>query len=194
MFLLTLIATLDPVNGELFDMLYNDHYGKLYRIILNMVNNEEDAQDIIQDTYRKVYLKIKRFYDLDEDATIKLLVMYSKNTTLDFIRKKKRRIEASSIEYEENGTDKTYEIPDPAKLPEDILINKEFTANLASFIDQLEPQRFAILMKYSYGMSIKEIANALCTSETAVCSRINRAKLTLRKMMEDKYNEQDCRF
>lgn len=137
MFLLTLIATLDPVNGELFDMMYNDHYGKLYRIILNMVNNEEDAQDIIQDTYRKVYLKIKRFYDLDEDATIKLLVMYSKNTTLDFIRKKKRRIEASSIEYEENGNDKTYEIPDPAKLPEDILINKEFTANLASFIDQL---------------------------------------------------------
>jgi len=192
LFLLALIAALDPINGDLFNHLYYDYNKKLYIIVINKVQNNEDAEDIIQDTYRKIYMNIKRFYELDEESTIKLLTIYAKNTAKDFLRKKSRRLDNVSTIYEDDCEEKEYEIPDTSNLPEDIIINKEISEKLASCIDDLpETQRHAILLKYKYGMGNKEIAKVLCISETAVGSRLDRARNTLKKMMEVDYCEQN---
>lgn len=185
MFLLTLIAALDPINGELFNHLYYNYSKKLYIIIINKINNNEDAEDILQDTYRKVYMNIKRFYDLDEESTIKLLTIYAKNTAMDFLRKNRKRFNIVSIEYEADDEEKTLEIADTSALPDNILINKELSERLSEKINELpEKQRHAILLKYKYGMNNNEISKILCISETAVSSRIDRARTSLRKSIK----------
>lgn len=190
MVLLTLIAAFDPINGEFFNHLYFDYNKKLYQTVISKISSKEDAEDIIQETYRKVYMNIKRFYGLDEESTIKLLTIYAKNTVKDFFRKNYKRFDTVSIEYEEDDEDKTIEIADTSNQPEDILINKEISTKLASYIDELaEGQRHAILLKYKFEMSNKEISKILCISETAVSSRLDRARATLKKLMEVEYHE-----
>ena len=190
MFMLTLIAAVDPINRDLFASLYYDHSSALYRIIFKKVQNKEDSEDILQDTYRKVYQNIRRFRDLDEESTIKLLVIYAKNTAMDFLRKKgKESYDISLKNDEETAAD----IADISALPEEIFIKKERTEKLAEYIDSLtENQRHAILLKYKYEMSNKEIAKIMCISQTAVSSLLDRARNSLRKKMGDDDNEKNA--
>lgn len=156
-----------------------------------MVKNREDAEDILQETYRKVYMNIKRFHELDNDLTIKLLVIYAKNTAKDFLRKKSNCPTFISLEYEEDALD--YRFSDANSLPEHILLNKERATQLASYIDRLaEPQRHAVILKFTFEMKNKDISFILNISETAVSSRINRAKDLLKMMMEEDKYEQFC--
>ena len=190
LFFLTLIAAFDPVNGDLFNHLYYKYSKNLYMIVMEIVKNNEDTEDIIQDTYRKVYMNIKRFHGLDDESTIKLLTVYSRNTATDFIRKQSNKKITESLEYEYDGEEKTQDISDTSNLPDDVFIKKELILSLVSNIDNLsEPLRHTILLKYKYEMSNKEISKVLCISETAVSSRLNRARIALRKMMEVEYYE-----
>lgn len=195
MFFLLFLASLDPINGDLFKHLYFTYSIEMYRIAMNRVSNKEDAEDVVQDTYRKVFQNIKRFYDLDEESTVKLLIIYTVNTAKDLLRKKSRRIKAISLEYEEDEEEKTYEIPDTSEIPEDVFIKKEAWTKMASLIDELsEAQRHAIILKYSYRMCNREIAKILCISETAVSSRLSRARIALKKKMEVEYYGQNCKI
>lgn len=193
MFLLLIIAAFDPIHGELFNNLYFNHSKKLYGIIYNMVKHREDTEDILQDTYRKVYMNIKRFQELDNDLTIKLLVIYAKNTAKDFLRKRSNCKTFISLEYESDLINYNGEESESDFLIDNILLNKEKAIQVAAYVDRLvEPQRHAILLKFTYEMKNKEISKTLNISETAVSSRINRAKDLLKKMMEEDKYEQFC--
>lgn len=89
MFFLTVITTFDPVNGDLIDELYNKYHRQLYGIIYSKVNCKEDAEDILQQTFVGVWWNIKRFKDIDENATISLLVKYARNKVYDFFSQEK---------------------------------------------------------------------------------------------------------
>ncbi len=193
MFFLTLIAAFDPINGDLFNTLYYTYSSKLYDLTIKIVENSEDAEDVLQDTYRKVYQSIKRFYDLDEDSTVKLLVVYARNTALDFLRKKNRSCKTVALAFEESDDENIFEISDNTGLPEDILLNKELAETVALYVGRLsEIHKEVIMLKYKYGMSNKEIANVLRISETAVSSRLDRAKIALRKKMGSEFYEYTC--
>lgn len=158
---------------------------------MSIVGNKEDAEDIIQETFFKVYRNIKSFYNLEREDLIALLVIYMKNTAKDHLRKQKRRLKTVSQTYEdENGEEQEYIIPDNADAPDEVLIKREHSRQLAECIDLLpEGQRHALLLKYKYGYKESDIAKVLMISETAVSSRINRAKETLRKMIGGDRNE-----
>lgn len=193
MFFLTLIAAFDPINGDLFNTLYYTYSSKLYDLIIKIVENSEDAEDVLQDTYRKVYQSIKRFYDLDEDSTVKLLVVYARNTALDFLRKKNRSCKTVALAFEESDDENIFEISDNTGLPEDILLNKELAETVALYVGSLsEIHKEVIMLKYKYGMGNKEISNVLRISETAVSSRLDRAKIALRKKMGSEFYEYTC--
>ena len=78
------------------------------------------------------------------------------------------------------------DIADESANVEEIVIRKETIERTADYIDSLpEAQRDVIIMKYRLGMREKEIASVLGISETAVSSRVLRAKDGLRRMMEN---------
>ena len=109
------------------------------------MNHTEDAKEIVQDTFLKVYRHIKAFRELEREETIGMIVIYTRNTSLDFLRKKARRIKAGTLTYEDEDEVKEYEIPDDQDTPD----------------------------------------------ESAVSSRLNRAKAKLREMIGGGADEQD---
>ena len=190
LFFLLLTATFDNINGDLFKDLYYNYSAQLYSIVFKMVKHKEDTEDILQETYKKVYKNIERFYSLDQESTVKLLTIYAKNTAIDLIRKKNNRVKTISLTYKYKEDEHSYEIFDKSYQPENILITNERTKELTSCIDNLrESHRHIILLKYKYMMTNKEISKVLCISETAVSSLLDRARDALRKLMEVETHE-----
>lgn len=184
MLLLALIAALDTVNGNFFDKLVQTHRNRVYAIAYKMLGSKEDAEDMVQETFLKVYRSIEKFYDLEREEIIPLLVIYTKNTVRDHLRKHKHKGKSIPLVYEKDGEEKEYEIPDEALSPEETVINRESCKRMGTCIDALpEAQRHVVLLKYKYVLRDREIAKLLGISETAVSSRLNRAKESLRKMM-----------
>ena len=189
MLLLQVIAALDPVSGDLFEHIFEEHSDRVYKIAYSYVNHKEDAKDIVQDTFLKVYLHIRDFRDLEREKIIAMIVIYTKNTVIDFIRKKSRRLPASSLTDEcEDG--KEMEIPDEQDTPEDTVITLEERDRLAKLVGLLpDAQREVIVLKYYCGMKEREIAEALNISEGAVKLRVYRAKAKLRERMGGRTDE-----
>lgn len=191
MLLLTLITSLDRINGDFLEELMLKYGDKLYSIAYSMLRergkeSSEDAEDLVQETFLKVYMHIGRFNGLSDEDTIKLLVVYTKNTVKDYLKRAEHRYKKLSLAYEdEEGEEKIYDIPDTEPTPEEFVIKMETVKNTAGYIDRLtEEQRQVILLKYRYGYRNKEIAQALCIPVTNVSSRLDRAKSALKKMME----------
>ena len=77
------------------------------------------------------------------------------------------------------------DVADPDANVEEIVVNNETISETRNYIDSLPiAQRDVIIMKYRLGMKEKEIAVALGISETAVSSRVLRAKEGLRRRMK----------
>lgn len=194
MFLLTLLTAIDPINGDFFENLVDEHSDRLFSVAYNTLSkygkaNREDAEDLVQETFIKVFRNIKRFYNLDREEIIGLLVIYTKYTVIDFLRKKQHKFKNVSLQFDEDGEDMEIQIADTAPLPDEIVIQNDLIGRCAACIDTLpESQRAVIMLKYRYGYKDKEIAAVLGISETSVSSRLNRARYTLRKMMGDDLN------
>lgn len=192
MLLLSIISTFDFINGNLFEELYEKHSGKLYNIVLGKVGNPHDAEEIVNDTFFKVWCSIKRFKNLGEDETISLLVKYTKNQTIDYFRKKQRRVQTIALVYEDEDSDELMEhdIPDFSYSPEPIIMDEESCKQLEKHINNLpDSQREVLELKYSLGMSNLEISEVLSISVELVNTRIFRAKRTLYKILKEESDE-----
>jgi len=195
MFFLSLITLLDPIHGDFLDSLMQKYSDALYAITYNYLKDHghesrEDAEDLVQDSFLKVYININRFYELDSDETIKLLVIYTKNTVKDFLKKREHKYHKIPLTYEADGEELTLEIPDISSLPDEIVIDKDSIERMAAYIDDLsEEQRHTFLLRYHYGYTNREIAKILHISESNVGSKLYRAKQTLKKKMEGGYGE-----
>lgn len=190
--LLHIIAALDFVNGDFFESIFEIHSDRAYKIAYGYVNHTEDAKEIVQDTFLKVYRHINDFRGLEREEIIAMIVIYTKNTSLDFLRKKSRRIKADPLTYEDEEEVKEYEIPDDQDSPEEIIINVDIRERLGKYIGLLpDSQREVIVLKYYHNKKDKEIAEILSIDESAVSSRLNRAKVKLREMIGGGADEQD---
>lgn len=180
------------MNGDLFENIFEEHSDRAYKIAYSYVNDLEDAKEIVQETFLKIYLHIKDFYGLSREETIAMIVIYTKNTSIDFLRKQIRRIKSSSISYKDEEEIKEYEIPDVSSSPDELIIKKELQERVGKYIGMLpDPQREVIILKYYYNKKDKEIADILNINESAVSSRVSRAKRKLRELIGGSADEQD---
>lgn len=185
MFVLSVICALDNENGDFLSALIDEHSDRLYSVAYSYVKNHHDAKDVVQDVFISAYKNIEIFYDLQRDKRASLLVKYTRNKAIDYLRKKKRRTDTIQLTYLEEDEEKVYDLPDLSENPEVRILEREKEERLISFIEALPiPQREVIEMKYKFGMTNKEIANALSLSETAVSSRVNRAKIRVLEFLK----------
>ncbi|MGI6781759.1 MAG: RNA polymerase sigma factor [Acholeplasmataceae bacterium] len=79
-----------------FDYLYHKYVRLIFHIIFSMVENKEVANDLVQDTYIKVYRKINTF---DPNNNIKYwIITIAKNLTIDYLRKNNKIIKDYNID------------------------------------------------------------------------------------------------
>lgn len=185
MFLLFLLAALDSVNGDFFRDLIEKHCDGMKSYAFGKVHNEQDAEEIAQDIFLKVYRYIDKFKGLEEDDTKRLLISYAKSSIADFYRKNKKSVKTIEGYYDDNGNE--VDVPDNSMSPETIVISEDTCRKVASFIENLpEAQRAVMILKYKFYHTDGEVAKILGISEQAVSSRANRARNSLRKMIGGK--------
>lgn len=173
----------DETKQSYLEELYNTHSRRMFGSAYKILENKQDAEDALQETFIKIYKNIEKFMSLSGDDLILLIIIYTRNTARDILRKRNtEKKHTAELPTDSEGEPLFTDIIDPCADVEEIVINKERIRKTASFIDSLpEPQRDVILMKYRLGMKEREIAQILGISETAVSSRILRAKEGLRR-------------
>ncbi len=189
-------AHTDPSDNEFFKDIFEEHSDRVYKIAYGFLVDPEDAEDVVQETFLKIYRNIEGFKSLDREKLISMIVIYAKNTSRDLLRKRSRKNNAVSLTCndEEAKENEEYEIPYDGDTPEEITVKRDISERLEKYVNMLPgSQREVIMLKFYHGMKEKEIAAILNIKESTVSTRLSRAKANLRKMIGGSKDEEDLR-
>lgn len=163
--------------------------GVIYRLALKMVGNPQDAEDVLQETFIKAFRHISGFDGRSKLST--WLYRIATNEALMLLRRRKHNF--LSIDEPVENTEEEQEpleIVDWCCLPEDELMSAEARKYLDQAIDKLPTSlRVVFLLREIEGLSTQESAEVLNLSETAVKTRLSRARLRLREQLTNYYSE-----
>jgi RNA polymerase sigma-70 factor (ECF subfamily) len=154
------------------------YLGQLFRLAYARVGNQQDAEDIVQDTYLKAY---RAFQELRQPEQIKSwLTQILINTINDYMRKGLRRL--PTIDLEELSEDAAQQFNQIG--PEEQLCLEEIDPLLMQALHSL-PEIFLtpLLLREVYDANYEEISQILNVPKGTVMSRLSRARALLRKSM-----------
>ncbi|WP_249300325.1 RNA polymerase sigma factor [Feifania hominis] len=153
---------------------------KVYNIALRMCQNPEDANDVSQEVFLRVYRSIHSFKGESTFSTY--LYRVAVNLSIDFMRKNRRRQGDVSLYQGEDGEEYELNLPDRSGSPEELAERREQRRALLGCIAALpERHRQMIVLRDLSGLSYDEIARVMQCNEGTVKSRISRAREALRR-------------
>jgi RNA polymerase sigma-70 factor (ECF subfamily) len=167
-------------DGAAFTQLVNRYERKIFRLAKHITQNEEDAEDVLQDTFLKAYEHVGEFQEQSKFYT--WLVRIAVNEALMKLRKRKTGKIFSLDETVDTGEEMVArEIAVWEDNPEQRYGQEELRAILQQAIDSLSPLfRTVFVLRDIDELSTEETASALGISVPAVKSRLLRARLQLR--------------
>ncbi|MCB0715043.1 MAG: RNA polymerase sigma factor [Chitinophagaceae bacterium] len=178
-----LIQGLKEGDENAFRYLVDNYQDKIFNTALGIVQNAEDAEDVAQDVFIKVYKSIHSFKGDSKLATWMYRIATTRSLDLLRSRKSKKRFGLMQRLFGD-GNEQLFEIPD-FHHPGIALDQKENAAKLFKAIAQLpENQKTAFTLHKLEDLSYQEVSDAMETSVSAVESLLHRAKQNLRKILE----------
>jgi RNA polymerase sigma-70 factor, ECF subfamily len=166
-----------------FDLLVARYQQRAYRLAWSMLRNAEDARDLSQEAFIRLYESAASFGGRSKFSTwfYRILV----NLCLDH----KRKHRWWSLWARDEGDDRSDSLlerqPAPVTDPVDTLSQEKAMQDLSAAVDRLAPrQRAAVLLRVQEDMATYEIARVLKCSEATVRVHLHRALATLKKTME----------
>jgi RNA polymerase sigma-70 factor, ECF subfamily len=176
-----------------FSRLVEAYSANIYRLALKILNNTQDAEDVLQETFLKAYRHLKNFDGRSKVST--WLYRIATNEALMILRRRKPGI--FSIDDPWDGAEEDQEplqIVDWCCLPEKELMSSEVRKHLDEAIDQLSHSlRVVFLLRDIENLSTSETAEILGLSESAVKTRLSRARMRLRQELTRYFGEQIAR-
>lgn len=178
--LITRVADGDP---SAFPELVHRYTPKVYSIGRAMLRNEQDARDVVQETFLNVHRRLDGFRG---DAALGSWIgRIATNNALMKLRTRRRKPE-TSLEVRMPGSDQTErrdrDIVDPQPRPSRQVENAELGERIRAAVDRLGPKYREVLILADYQeLSMKEIAAALELTVPNVKTRLHRARLAVRE-------------
>ena len=171
-----------------FGELILKHEKIVYNLALRMMNHSEDAQDIAQEVFLKAYRSLANFDERSAFST--WLYRLTTNVCIDFLRSRKRHDALSLTTEEEEDRIQELEISDEAPLPEEQLLYGEQKAQIRAAMAQLDEEARTILaLRVVEDLPYEQIAEVLDLNTGTVKSRLARARMKLKKILEEKGNK-----
>lgn len=173
---------------EAFERIVTKYEARIYSHCVKFLNNQEDAEDVLQETFLQVYRSLNSFRG--DSAFSTWLFKIATNGCLMRLRKRKK-VDLVSIDkpMEFDGSMVQREIVDWSKNPALMSGNDDLRATLDRVIANLpEDKRIVFLMKDVEGFSNVEIGQILDMTVAAVKSRLHRARLILREELTGYFN------
>lgn len=150
----------------------------VYNLCYRILGDGAEAEDAAQEAFLRAYSNLHR-YDHNRSFKTWLLTIAS-NHCIDRLRK--RRMTFVSID---EPTPATLSLASDEPLPERVTEANERSQQVQELLDELAPDyRTAVVLRYWYDYSYAEIAEMMGTTESAIKSRLFRARQTLAEKIE----------
>jgi RNA polymerase sigma-70 factor (ECF subfamily) len=169
-------------DSDAFRLLVEQHSRAIFRLAFRMTGNEQDAEDVVQETFLRAYRQLSRYEARSSFST--WLYRIASNYALDLIRMRKRH-----EDRRERGSSEDHDIlltvPETSPGPDRVLYGFQVKDKVNAALDELSAQeRAAFVLRHFEGLSIEEIGQSLGTGTNATKHSIFRAVQKLRKSLE----------
>lgn len=187
-----LIARAQAGDTGAFRQLVERHQRRAYGIALSLVKDENDARELVQDAFLRVYKSLGNFQGTSSFFT--WLYRIITNLAIDLLRRPAHRaaeLDENRLELEEDQEGmfpflSRVEGSDPA----DVVRRKEIGGRLQEALDALPAyHRGVIVMREIEGLSYEEMAQAMGVSKGTIMSRLFHARQKLQRALADCYQE-----
>jgi len=169
-----------------FEKLYHEYRILVFNLALNYLQNTEDAEEITQDVFVKVYHSLKNFNQKSSYKT--WIYRITINQCLDFIKQKNSQ-KLFFIFGKKSQNEREYLNTTTFEHPGILMEKQEDAAILFEVINTLtENQKTAFLLSKLDGLSNPEISAIMKLSISSVESLIFRAKSVLQNKLSEKFN------
>jgi RNA polymerase sigma-70 factor (ECF subfamily) len=183
------LSALKAGNRAAFANMVQAHYELIYRLAIKMLGNPQDAEDVLQETFIKAYKHVKDFDGRSSLST--WLYRIATNEALMFLRR--RTLQIFSLDETIQGDDYEIEplqITDWCCLPEQELMSDEAQQYLDLAISKLPVGlRLVFVLRDIQGLSTRQTGEVLDLTDTAVKTRLSRARMQLRNDLSSYYQE-----
>jgi RNA polymerase sigma-70 factor, ECF subfamily len=160
---------------------------RIYNLCYRFTNSSENAQDLTQEVFIRVYRTLAT-YDVGKGAFTTWLTTLTRNLLVDHFRRSRQDRVTDSIDA---GTSDEQDSPhlrdrlrDPGPSPADHLASQETQKLVRRALARLSPDlREAVILRDLQDMDYKEIAQVLRVPEGTVKSRINRGRMELARLL-----------
>ncbi len=188
-----LIAKAQAGDVAAFRQLVERHQRRAFAIALALVRDENDARELVQDAFLRVYKGLHSFQGGSSFFT--WLYRIITNLSIDLIRKPGRQLADIDEARFESDESQEAEFPLLSRVdgadPVDVVRRREIASRLQTALDALPPyHRGVIVMREIEGLSYEEMAVAMGVSKGTIMSRLFHARQKLQKALTDCYEEQ----
>lgn len=166
-----------------FEIIYKEYRKRMIAAANSVLQNEQDAEDVLHDTFIKIARNMKAIDDPYSDKTLSYLLKAVKNTAKDYLRKKENRKEVPAQEYVEN-------IPDVQFL-EKLRIKDRYNKVVNAIRELNDTYRDVMFFHFVSGMKIAEIADLLGRKRSTVQQQLVRGKKKLIEILETDLRDQN---
>jgi RNA polymerase sigma-70 factor (ECF subfamily) len=169
-------------DADAFRVLVERHSRPLFRLAYRMTGNEQDAEDMVQETFLRAYRRIAKF---DERASFGTwLYRITVNCSLDLVRARKRRSEHAGPVNPEME-DLMQSLPASSPTPDRMAMSGEARQRIADAMEELSAsERTAFVLRHFEGMCIDEVSRVLGCRPGAARHCVFRAVQKLRRALE----------
>jgi RNA polymerase sigma-70 factor (ECF subfamily) len=170
-------------DSDAFRLLVEQHSRAVFRLAFRMTGNEQDAEDVVQETFLRAYRQLDKYEARSSFST--WLYRIASNYSLDLIRMRKRHEDKRERGKAADERDILQTIPVNTPGPDRIAHSNQVQARVNEALKELSDQeRTAFVLRHFEGLSIDEIGDALGTGTNATKHSIFRAVQKLRRSLE----------
>jgi RNA polymerase sigma factor (sigma-70 family) len=156
------------------------HHEMVFRTVLRITRNVDDAEDIVQDSWMRGFTHIGTFDGRSEFST--WVTRIAINSALTMIRRRRTKKEYSLDDPSDPGNCRIKELSEPSRNPEERCLETERTQLVRQAIKRLPSKlRTAIEIRQFHEGSVSELAMLAGVSLSTMKSRLLRARIRLRE-------------
>jgi RNA polymerase sigma-70 factor, ECF subfamily len=169
------------------------HNRRIYNICYRFTGSPNDAEDLTQEVFIKIYRTLGS-YEVDRGAFTTWLTTVTRNLLVDHFRKAKQDRLTDSIDaapgQDEEAPTLSEQLADPGATPDQRLATQEAQKMVHQALQKLSPElREAVILRDLQDMDYKDIAGVLKVPEGTVKSRINRGRTELARLLSRTYRQ-----
>ena len=179
---LAFVAKARGGDTDAFRVLVERHSRPLFRLAFRMTGNQQDAEDVVQDSFLRAYRQLGKF---DERASFGTwLYRIAVNCSLDLVRSRKRRSEHMAP-VDSEMEDPVLSLPAQDPTPDRLAMSGEVRERVAEAMNELSAsERTAFVLRHFEGMCIEDVSQVLGCQPGAAKHSVFRAVQKLRRALE----------